>query len=106
MKLPLRDEPALHKTVEFHALPDDRFAVHSVIDVEPILEENAAVRAIQPEGWKRNEHLVASIPMPIWQALRTTWQVLGLSTHEQQQALHRFLNDPDNAKFRTKHGRL
>jgi len=104
--LTLTADPALQKVVQFHDLNDGRFAVDTVFDVERIVDENTAVRTSQPDGWKGREHLVASIPMPIYQALRMTWQALGLSTQEKQQALKRFLNDPDNAKFRTKAGRL
>jgi len=104
--LPLRMDEALKKVVTFHDLNDERFAVHTEVDVEPILDENARVLTSQESGWKRKEHLVASIPMPIWQGLRQLWRDLKLSKIEQQAALHRFLNDPDNAKFRTKSGRL
>jgi hypothetical protein len=99
-------DPALRKVVQFHDLHDGSFAVDTVFDVEDIIHENTAVRNAQPDGWKGREHMVASIPMPIWQALRMTWKLLGLSTPEKQAALQRFLNDPDNAKFRTKTGRL
>lgn len=104
--LTISADPALQKVVQFHDLNDGRFAVDTVFDVEPIVDENTAVRNAQPDGWKGREHLVASIPMPIWQALRMTWKALGLSTADQQAALKRWLNDPDNAKFRTKRGRL
>jgi len=99
-------DPATHKVVKFHDLNDGRFAVDTVFDVQDIVDENQRVLNSQPEGWKGREHLVASIPMPIWQALRETWRLLGLSKQEQQAALKRFLEDPDNSKFRTKRGRL
>src|SRR4029077_14846388 len=102
----LSADPALHKVVKFHDLNDGQFAVDTVFDIQHIVDENTRVRNAQPDGWKGREHLVASIPMPIWMALRMTWKVLGLSTQEQQAALKRFLMDPDNAKFRTKTGRL
>ena len=102
----LTADPALQKVVTFHDLNDDRFAVDTVLDVEPIVEENTAVRNAQPSGWKGREHLVASIPMPIWQRLQMTWRLGGLTALERQVALHTFLNDPDNAKFRTKTGRI
>lgn len=99
-------DPATQKVVKFHDLNDGRFAVDTVFNVEDILNENQRVLNSQPEDWKGRDHLVASIPMPIWQALRETWRLLGLSTEEKQAALKRFLMDPDNAKFRTKRGRL
>lgn len=102
----LTTDAALQKVVKFHDLNDGSFAVDTVFDVEPILNENERLRNVQPDGWKGREHLVASIPMPLWQALREVWRVLGLSKQERDAALTRFLNDPDNAKFRTKRGRL
>jgi len=102
----LETHPELHKLTKFHDLNDGSFAVETKFDVEPIIDENTAVRNSQPDGWKGREHLVASIPMPIWAALRETWRVLGLSTAEKQDALKRFLNDPDYAQFRTKRGRV
>jgi len=102
----LSQDPKLHKVVQFHDLNDGQFAVETVFDVEPIVDENTAVRNMQAPGWKGSQHLVASIPMPIWAALRQAWKVQGLSYDERQQALHKWLNDPDNSKFRTKTGRL
>jgi hypothetical protein len=102
----LSTDAALQKVVTFHDLNDGRFAVDTVFDVQAIVDENQRVLNSQPEGWKGREHLVASIPMPIWQGLREAWRVMGLSTAEKQAALKRFLMDPDHAKFRTKTGRL
>lgn len=99
-------QPDAHKLTKFHDLNDGSFAVETKFDVEPIIEESTAIRNSQPDGWKGRDHLVAQIPMPIWQALRETWRLLGLSTEEKQAALKRFLNDPDYAQFRTKRGRI
>ena len=104
--LTLTADPALQKVSRFHDLNDGRFAVETLYDVEDLVERNTAIRNSQPDGWKGREHFVASIPMPIYMALRMTWQALGLSRAERDAALHRFLQDPDNAKFRTKAGRL
>jgi len=104
--LTLTTDALTRKVVHFHDLNDGRFAVDTVFDVEPILDENARVRNVQPDGWKGREHLVASIPMPIWQAMQTTWRQLGFSRQERDECLRRFLNDPENSRFRTKTGRL
>lgn len=104
--LTITTDEQLRKVVKFHDLNDGRFAVDTVFDVQDIVDENERVRNSQPDGWKGREHLVASIPMPIWQLLQDTWRVLGLSKQEKQEALKRFVNDPDNAKFRTKYGRI
>ena len=105
-EIPLWTDPWTKKEVSFHVLDEDTYAVDTRYDVEPILEENTAVRNAQPDGWKGREHLVASIPMPIYQALLSAWNLMGLSRDERQAALKRFLMDPDNVKFRTKRGRL
>lgn len=102
----IQAQPELKKVSTFHDLNDDRFAVHTEFDVEPVIDENERVRNAQPDGWKGSWHLVASIPMPVWQLLKDTWRALGLSKQEQQEALKRFLNDPDYSKWRTKRGRL
>jgi len=101
----LSADPALQKVVKFHDLNDGRFAVDTVFDAQGIADYNADLRSVNKTDWQ-GWNFVASIPMPIYQALRTTWRVLGLSKQEQQAALKRFLNDPDNAKFRTKYGRV
>lgn len=102
----LTSDPALHKVVKFHDLNDGKFAVETVLDAQPIIEENTAVRNSQPDGWKGDMHLVASIPMPIYMAMVMAWKKLGFSTEQKQEALKHFLNDPDTSKFRTKRGRL
>jgi hypothetical protein len=104
--LVLTSDPALQKVSRFHALADGSFAVENLVDVEPITDENHRVRNAQPSGWKGREHLVASIPMPIYLGLVTAWRAQGLSYDERQRALHKWLNDPDHAMFRTKTGRL
>lgn len=104
--LTITTDPALRKVVKFHDLNDGRFAVDTVFDVQDIVDENERVRNAQPDGWKGREHLVASIPMPIWQLLQDTWRALGLSKEEKQAALKSFLNDPDYSKYRTKYGRI
>ena len=96
----------LQKVVKFHDLNDGRFAVDTVFDVQDVVDSATTIRNSQPDGWKGNEHLVAQIPMPIYMLLRMTWNALGLGYEERQKALKAFVNDPDNAKFRTKTGRI
>lgn len=102
----LTTDPSLQKVVRFHDLNDGQFAVDTIYDVEPILDENERVRNAQPDGWKGREHLVASIPMPLWQAMQSTWRQLGFSREQRDACLKQFLNDPANSRFRTKRGRL
>src|SRR5690242_16417497 len=102
----LTTDPALRKVAKFHDLNDGRFAVETLFDVEAIKDENTAVRNSQPPGWKGREHMVASIPMPLFQQLQAQWRAQGLSYDERQRAMAKWLNDPDNAIFRTKTGRI
>lgn len=102
----VRTEDTLQKVVTFHDLNDGRFAVDTTFDVQEVVDSAQDLRNAAPPTWKGDLHLVASIPMPIYQALLATWRALGLSKEDRQAALKRFLHDPDNAKFRTKTGRL
>jgi hypothetical protein len=102
----LRTEDALQKVVKFHDLNDGRFAVDTEFDVQGIVDNAERIRNAQPDGWKAKEHWVASIPMPIYQGLLAEWRRLGYGYIERQAALHKWLNDPANAKFRTKRGKV
>lgn len=99
-------DPLLQKVVKFHDLNDGRFAVETIYDAQQVKDANTYIRNDQPAGWKHNEHLVGRIPMVLWQQLQTKWKEQGLGYAERQRAMKAFLNDPDNAIFRTKSGRL
>lgn len=100
-----RDE-ALQKVVKFHDLNDGRFAVDTIYDIQGIVDDAQRISNSQPEGWKADQHLVAKIPMPIYQALLNEWKRLGFGYAERQAALHAWLNDPDHSRFRAKRGKL
>ena len=99
-------DPLTGKVVRFHDLGEDRYALNTTFDVEPLLDQNKALSNASPTGWKGWKHWVASIPMPIYSALLKTWREQKLSKEERQAALHRWLNDRDNTAFRVKAGRL
>jgi len=102
----LTADAALQKVAKFHDLNDGRFAVDTVFDVQDIVDHAARLRNAAPSGWKAGQHQVASIPMPIYMQLQAEWRAKGFGTVEKQAALHQFLNDPANAKFRTKTGKV
>ena len=96
----LSADPALGKVVKFHDLNDGRFAVETLYDVEKIKDEATRVRNDSPKNWHGLSHLVAQIPMPLYQQLRQQGIV------QDPKRFKAWLNNPDNAIFRTKHGRV
>lgn len=97
--LTLSADPALQKVVKFHDLNDGRFAVDTVYDVQDIVDHAQRIRNAQKADWK-GENMVASIPMPLFMELRKQGIV------QDKAAFKRWLNNPDNALFRTKAGKV
>lgn len=102
-------DPLTRSVQTFHYIDGtDKVVMQDTQDVTAIVEANKAVRndpAMQPS--KKSElRRVASIPMNIWQYLRTTWERQGLGWEERQAAMKRWLNDPDNRAFRTDNSRV
>lgn len=72
--------------------------------VASLIEQNAARRNEAPDGWKGDWHHVASVPLNLLHD-----ENVGLHKAFQQgddKYIARFLNDSDNAAWRTKTGRL
>lgn len=72
--------------------------------VTQTLEQNAAARNAASSGWKGDYHRIASVPMQLLYD-----ENLGLNKAVQQgddAYLKRWLNDSDNAAWRTKEGRV
>ena len=76
--------------------------IESVQDVTEILADNKAERNTFDEkaGWKGDVHKVASIPIVVWEELKRK----GLDNDND--ALLKWLDDPDNRAFRTRPGKL
>lgn len=69
--------------------------------VDKTLEANAQARASAPDGWKGDYHRIASIPLGLF------YDKLAEAVRQDDMAyVSRFLNDHDNAKLRTKLGRV
>lgn len=102
-------DPLTRSLQRFHYdFSNDQVVIQDTQDVTALVEANKEVRnnpALQPS--KKSElRRVASIPMNIWQHLRTTWERQGLGWEERQEAMKRWLNDPDNRAFRTDTSRV
>ena len=69
--------------------------------VDPTIDENAAVRNMAAPGWKGDYHRIASIPLNIFHD-----QLAEASRQDDDKYISKFLNDSDNAAWRTKEGRV
>ncbi len=79
------------------------FSIETVADVEPIIEDNKTLfngESSKGRNWKGDMHRVASIPMLTYMDLQSK----GILDDEK--ALSKWLNDPENRFYRTKGGRV
>lgn len=86
---------------DFYYDPDrDRFKIVAVQPVDDILDHNKANLAEMDERtpWKGDMHKVASIPLAVYYDLKRR----GIL--DDQKAMKRWLNDPENRHFRTRPG--
>jgi hypothetical protein len=74
--------------------------LHNRQDVTAIVEHNKRLFNANESGWKGDFHKVASIPLSLYYEL----QRKGILNDEK--ALKKWLQDPDNRVFRTKHGSI
>lgn len=80
---------------------DDTFAYETIEDVQPLLDANRREHNDTTDhGWKGDIHRVASLPLSIWFKLKKE----GIL--DDQRAFKRWLNDPENAAFRVRPGRV
>lgn len=84
----------------FHYHEDGGVSFEKTQDAEAILDLNRDTLNASPEGWKGDLHKVASIPIHIYQYLRAE----GILKDPAR--MKKWLNDPDNSKFRTKSGKI
>ena len=68
--------------------------------VDDLVELNKRLHNAADKGWKGDLHRVASIPMNLY------WELKERGILDDQKALRRWLNDPDNRYFRTRPGRV
>lgn len=108
MQRRLFDHDAQSGITEFfhYDATNDTFLIEAVQDVEPIVENNKARFKEFSSGRDRwgddfdNRTHVARIPMVVYQDLLTT------GAYRDPVYMKRWLNDPDNAVFRTRPGRV
>lgn len=82
----------------FHYNADnDTFTLEKQQDVEPILDLNKAQYNEAPTRWGDGQR-VASIPLSLYSELKAKGII------DDQDALRKWLNDPDNRFFRTRPG--
>ncbi len=89
----------------------DRLIIERVQDIEPIIEQNK--RAMnewsghnESTRWKGDFHHVASIPEVVIEKWCKDHGFTYADFIKDSSIVKRFLNDSDNAKFRTKPGRI
>lgn len=81
--------------------PDGSTTYRTDYQVDPTIEVNKAQRNLAQKGWAGDYHMVASVPLPIYYE-----QLHAAMLQKDEKAVNRFLNDSDNAAWRTKDGRL
>jgi hypothetical protein len=86
----------------FMRFEGDQLKVRTVMPVDDLVDENADRRA-ETAGTKWGDGIqhVARIPIHMWQR-----QLAEPLLQEDQKALSKWLNDPDNAAFRTREGKV
>lgn len=79
----------------------DQFSFEERLDTEPLLDQNRREHNDATDAhWKGDLHKVASLPLMIWFKLKKE----GIL--DDQKRFRKWLNDPDNAKFRTRGGHV
>lgn len=69
-------------------------------DVTEIVDGNRAMYRGHPGGWKGDMHRVARIPLSIY------WKLYQEGVIQDDEKFRRWLNDPENAAFRTRPGKV
>jgi hypothetical protein len=100
LKLPFSYDPVLGIKRTFHGSEDgNTFVIQTTQETEDIVESNNTAFNNAPERWGEFTR-VASIPISIYYDLKKK----GIA--DDDTAMKRWLNDPDQRFFRTRPGRL
>lgn len=78
----------------------DEYTIETVQDVQPIVDANKRAYNAEDKHYKGELHRVASLPLSVFFDLKKR----GIL--DDQKAMKKWLNDPDNRYFRTKPGRV
>lgn len=101
MRRLLSRDPLTGKTQYFeHDYGSDSFRIVTSEDIEPVLAMNHEQKQDAADDWKGDVHKVASLPMSVYMDLKQKGIV------DDERAFRRWLNDPDNAVFRTRRGKV
>lgn len=98
-------DPDAGITEYFHQFPDGSFGIEQVQDVTDILDTNTRLQNADTLRYGEM-HRVASVPLTVLLQqvkdglLDTSFQPVD------ERRYRRWLNDPENSKFRTKRGRV
>ena len=79
---------------------EDAFYIQTQQETEDLIDQNKREANDTSNGWSGDWHKVASIPLTIFMQLQKEGIV------DDQEAMKKWLNDPSNAYFRTKHGQV
>jgi hypothetical protein len=96
-------DPLTGVTRFFHPSDDgESFVIETKQDVTDVVQENKAMHAGLDERmtWKGDMHHVARIPNVVY------WDLKRRGILEDEKALRKWLNDPDNRAFRLRPGRV
>jgi len=91
--------PKLKRQVWVRHNPDGSDTYRTDYEVEPSIDENTAVRNMASNGWAGDYHRIASIPLNVFHD-----QLAEASQEDDMKYVSKWLNDSDNAAWRTKAG--
>ena len=91
----------LGRTVWAMSNPDGSTTYRTDYQVQPTIDQNTAQRSLAKKDWGGDYHHIASIPLNIVHE-----QLAEAQSQGDDKFLSRWLNDSDNAAWRTKAGRV
>jgi hypothetical protein len=68
--------------------------VETVLDAQAVVDRAAVLRNSARTNWKGDTHCIASVPMPLWQRLRTEGRL------QDGPAMQRWLNEHNKFQIR------
>lgn len=81
--------------------PDGSTTFRTDYPVQPTIDINTAQRNMAQSGWSGDFHQIASIPLNVVHD-----ELMQASQQDDQKFIAKWLNDGDNAAWRTKEGRV
>lgn len=96
------DDPIGRMRSRIQTNADGSITVANSQDTTPVLDDNKARYNTFDERarWADNDNRVASIPLVVW------WELVNKGIAQDDKALRRWLDDPENRHFRTRPGKL